>query len=541
MEGQKNRKPAPLPIIVLVVILVTGGILAALLSGALASREEKAADALKRAKTQCEKLIRQEKYEKLPKLYDSVSEYPQAQAEIKRQLRDHVFHLIVGLDVNRFPAVCNALDEHAALFDVVIDGMEKGTSKLIEESYPDLMIYYQDLRDAHFHLEELDARILDFFWNNLKPDAEKIYDDFDHYLPILYHCPSCKAKLEQMVYDKIAYFLEMGDYETAYFYCGMMDSWDMEWEPSFDMLKECAYDLFEQGNYVDAKYLLQQLRDSQLPIYDEDAQLTYRLSVMYIYIETYQYAEAKAWAMGFYGETKEKLLGVLHQHRSDDKVLLDLETAVLKRMEMEAAGTEKLEILDWELELLRHYRSGYFEDENLKQLVVDYLDAVTSQRKVLLWDKESRQRYDTYYHWYLKEANRRLVLETLHRDYGFGAENARLQSLLGTGEQMRQWITAWKQIHDSLSRQLWDVTPYEHGGVSCLDFVGASEYSFTFVCRIYRYTSGGTLLEEFAAEPITVNPGETYRLSLGMLVTEKDNLVIHWEITDICLNGQPIG
>ena len=36
------------------------------------------------------------------------------------------------------------------------------------------------------------------------------------------NCPSCKAKLEQMVYDKIAYFLEMGEYEDACFYCGML-------------------------------------------------------------------------------------------------------------------------------------------------------------------------------------------------------------------------------------------------------------------------------------------------------------------------------
>ena len=542
MEERKQRRPAPLHWIVLGVLIVVGVVLAVvLLNGPLASSEDKAANALEQTKEQCQKWLKKEKYEKLPKLYDSVSEYPQAQAEIKRQLREHVFQIVEGLDVNRFPAVCNALDEHAVLFDVVIEGMKQGTSKLIEESYPDLMIYYQELRDAQFHLEELDACILDFFWSNLKPDAEKIYGHFDHYLPILYHCPSCKAKLEQMVYDKIAYFLEMGEYEDAYFYCGMMDYWDMEWEPSFDMLKECAYDLFEQGNYVDAKYLLQQLRDSQLPIYDEDAQLTYRLSVMYIYMETYQYAEAKAWAMSFFGETQEKLLEVLQQYTADGKAMADLETAVLKRMEMEAAGADKLEILDWELELLRSYHSSYFEDENLKQLVVDYLDAVTRQRKFLLWDQESRERYDIYYHWHLQEANRRLTLDTLHRDYGFGAENAELLALLGTGEGLKAWITAWKQIHDSLSDQLWDVMPYENQDESCLDFIGNTDYGFTLSCRVYRCDASGNLLEEVALEPVTVRPGEAYRLSLGMAVEEKDNLVIHWEITNISLNGQPIG
>ena len=69
MEERKQRKPISLHWIALGVLIVVGVVLAVvLLNGPLANTEGKAAATLEQTKEKCQTLLKQEKYDKLPKL-----------------------------------------------------------------------------------------------------------------------------------------------------------------------------------------------------------------------------------------------------------------------------------------------------------------------------------------------------------------------------------------------------------------------------------------------------------------------------------------
>lgn len=302
MEKWKNRKVVTLLLIGLVAILLVGAILMM-----LPSSKEKAAAALEDTREQCEKLLKQENYEKLPKLFDSVSEYPQCQAEIKQQLQEHVAAAMMDCDAQRIPKVYGAFRNTQVLLDVVMEGIREGAVKLYEDSYADFMIFHQMLTAEKFCLEDLDAYVMRYILEQLDvPD----YTFAGTYIHILDHCEVCAPELVRQVEQRVSAFLQNGQYEDAGVLYSYMRYWDMKEDVVGPLVLDCAEGILEADPF-NARYLLQILKDYKHPVYDLDAEYHYRLATLCIYIKEGKLTEAENYAMSFAGQTREKLLEVL--------------------------------------------------------------------------------------------------------------------------------------------------------------------------------------------------------------------------------------
>lgn len=425
MEKQKNRRPAPLPFIVVIAILVAGGILALLLfNGPLASSEDKSAKAFEKAREECKKLLRQENYEEIIELFDSVSDYPQAQAEIKRQLKDHMIAAVKEKDAKRIAPIYHAFLQHKELLAVAHDALMEGVNAIwADPSDGDFPMLYQDMVQEGLYLEELDAYCME-----KAQDALQRFDQSDglFWISLLSYSEAHMEKLQSFADELTNTFLEQGEYEKAQMLFSDLEYVGLKRENAAAMFLEAAYALMDRGEYAPARDLLQELQITKQPIFDLQAQFTLRLAFQHIYIENGQFAEAEKYAKSFAGDTRQKLMEVLLQYTADGKLIAAMEAAVLNRMDMEAAGTAWKEILDKELELLRPYRNSYFVDEDMKQLLVDYMDAVDGQRKTLYWEQNA----EAEAYWQQMEDKRLATLQTLARDYGFGEGNENLQTLL---------------------------------------------------------------------------------------------------------------
>ena len=422
---ERKKKPIPLPLIVLVVLLVVGVILAVvLLQGPLADAGNQGEMALEKARKECASLLKEADYSGVAELYDSVSEYPQAQGEIKRQLKDHMTAAVNDMDEKRIPAIYNAFPDHKNLFDAVHDALMEGVNAIwADPSDGDFPMLYQNLVREGLYLEELDAYCME-----KAHDALRRFDQSDgsFWISLLSYSEAHLEKLQSFADELVNTYLEQGEYDKAQLLFSDLEYVGLKRENAAAMFLETAYALMDRGEYTHAKELLQELEITKQPNFDLQAKFTLRLAFQYIFIENGQFADAETYAKSFAGDTRERLMEVLLQHTADREFIEAIEAAVLSRMEMEAADTAWRTILDKELELLRDYRNRYFVDDTMKQLLVDYLDAVDGQRKTLFWEQTA----EAADYFQQMEDKRLATLRTLARDYGFGEGDERLQNLL---------------------------------------------------------------------------------------------------------------
>ena len=425
MEERKQRRPAPLHWIVLGVLMVVGLVLAVVLrNGPMAEPDNQAEKALEKAREECASLLMNEDYAGVAELFDSVDDYPQAQAEIKRQLKDHVQKLVQEREAKDLIEACRALQENEALFPVVEKGLQEGVDGLYQDSVREFMIFFQELVAENFTLEKLDAYVLNYIRERLEAGA---FDDAGDYYHLLDHCQTCVAERDRLYEEKFIQLMEAGDYQIADYFHGKIRNLGMDDTLMAQMLLTYALEHLDQGDYVTAQQLLYVLRDCKHPLFSLDAQFALRLATLYVYMEEGDFAEAEKWARSFAGDTREKLLEALLQHTADGLLIPAMEDALRTRLDLEAAGTPRREMLDKELELLRLNRNVYFVDDDLKQLLMDYLDAVDGQRKTTYWEQNG----EAEAYWQQMEQKRLATLRTLARDYGFGEGDERLQALLG--------------------------------------------------------------------------------------------------------------
>lgn len=421
---ERKKKPIPLPLIVLVVLMVVGVILAVvLLQAPLADAGNQGEMALEKARKECASLLKEADYSGVAELYDSVSEYPQAQGEIKRQLKDHMTAAVNDMDEKRIPAIYSACSDHETLFSVVHDALVEAVDAMWDApSYNDFLILYQRLAREGVYLEELDAYCMEMAHYCLQTNRTRAR----FWIELLSYNEAYLEQLQAFADELVNTYLEQGEYVKAQFLFSDLEYVGLKRENAAAMFLEAAYALMDRGEYTHAKELLQELEITNQPNFDLQAKFTLRLAFQYIYIENGEFAEAEKYAKSFAGDTREKLMEVLLQHTADREFIDAIEAAVLNRMEMEAAGAAWRAILDKELELLRYYRNRYFVDDTMKQLLVDYLDAVDGQRKTTFWEQNAEAA--TY--WQQMEDKRLATLRTLARDYGFGEGDERLQNLL---------------------------------------------------------------------------------------------------------------
>ena len=422
---ERKKKPVPLPLIVLVALLVVGVILAVvLLQGPLADAGNQGERTPEKARKECASLLKDEDYAGVAELYDSLSEYPQAQAEIKRQLKDHMLAAVKEKDAKRIAPIYHAFLQHKELLAVAHDALMEGVNAIwADPSDGDFPMLYQNLVQEGLYLEELDAYCLEAAYHALQT---RYASDALSWIELLTHCEACMEKLQSYADELVNTYLEQGEYDKAQLLFSVLEYVGLKRENAAAMFLETAYVLMDRGEYTHAKELLQELEITNQPNFDLQAKFTLRLAFQYIYIENGEFAEAEKYAKSFAGDTREKLMEVLLQHTADREFIDAIEAAVLNRMEMEAADTAWRTILDKELELLRDYRNRYFVDDTMKQLLMDYLDAVDGQRKTLFWEQTA----EAADYFQQMEDKRLATLRTLARDYGFGEGDERLQNLL---------------------------------------------------------------------------------------------------------------
>lgn len=307
MTERKKMSRKALVLAVLAAVLVAVGLLAIL----LANPQKRAEKALEKTTEACKTLLKKENYEELPALYASVSKYPQCQTEIRRQLARHVEKAMLDCDEKRVPKVYRAFSPEDELFDVVHGAIMTGAEKLYGGSYADFMIFHQALTAEQFFLQELDRYVLDYVREQVE---KKDYTFASTYIRIVYHCETCLAWLQQFHEDKMAAYLEQGQYEDATLLYSHMEYVELKDDRVGAMWLDCAYARMDEGKYADAQYLLYGLRDRQHEVYDLDAQFALRLATLYVYIESGDLARAREWAESFAGQTREKLLEVLEKY-----------------------------------------------------------------------------------------------------------------------------------------------------------------------------------------------------------------------------------
>jgi hypothetical protein len=422
---ERKKKPVPLPLIVLVALLVVGVILAVvLLQGPLADAGNQGEMALEKARKECASLLKEADYSGVAELYDSVSEFPQAQGEIKRQLKDHMLAAVKEKDAKRIAPIYHAFLQHKELLAVAHDALMEGVNAIwADPSDGDFPMLYQELVQEGVFLEELDAYCMEQAHDALQRCN---LSDGQFWISLLSYSETHMERLQSFADELTNTYLEQGEYENAKRLFGRLEYVGLKRENAANLLLEAAYALMDRGEYTHARDLLSELQINNQPIFDLQAQFTLRLAFQYIYIENGEFAEAEKYAKSFAGDTREKMMEVLLQHTADREFIDAIEAAVLNRMEMEAAGAAWRAILDKELELLRDYRNRYFVDDTMKQLLVDYLDAVDGQRKTLFWEQTA----EAADYFQQMEDKRLATLRTLARDYGFGEGDERLQNLL---------------------------------------------------------------------------------------------------------------
>ena len=169
-----------------------------------------------------------------------------------------------------------------------------------------------------------------------------------------------------------------------------------------------------------------------------------------------------------------------------------------------------------------------FYDEYLQDLIMEYLYYLQELEYTL----EYEDYYDFYYYWQHTTADCYTVLDLLNAHYGFGANDTRLQALLGISEALRYWTNAWYEIHNCLSWQLWEVAPYVEGDAYYLDLTNYTQYAFTVVFY-QQFMCYEEIVGEYQSEELTLQPDETIRVLIAVPDTDVEYWFMDWDIFNI--------
>lgn len=478
--------------------------------------------------------LRRYEYDKLRDLYEKNMDQPETVAELNEEFQDHIQQRLQYWDYRKLAEACKAFQTlepvHQMIEKTIVDYMRTHW----DEAYMDVLVFYQKMQQRGVTLDGMDAIMEEYIRSLL---AGSVYDHQTaaQYMELLTHnSQRMNAVFETIVGMLESYLLEK-DYDSA----DLLHSTFQQLRAWFDpILLKKAYALQAQEDYEAAQSVLYILRDSQSTFFDSDAQYLLKEVTLRIYLQDAQFMLAKQWVQSFAGETRQKLRLVFLEYSADEKIVADIENAILSGMDLAQTDATPRQQLDAMLAILRKYRNIGCYDEKLQQLAVDYLDALEEQRDALFIDQSGRDFYRYYYQWHLQLAKQYTVLDALHQDYGFGNSDPRLQSLLGIGDGMLHRIQAWYEIHNNLSRDLWDVEPEKENGSLCFTVHNDTAFTFTFTLCQRIYDEKDTLLREEKADAVTLAPGQSVRI----VVTDPEGspYTIDWEIFDIFRQDTPL-
>ena len=490
------------------------------------------------AASHCKKLLEKGEYEKVPKLYQTVSAYPESAERLNQPVRAYAETALLDYDAETVVSLWESFAQDENLRALLQDQIAASAPAMFEESSGDYMYFYQLLMEEDIRLDALDACVAEYLCRNIR---ERDYTDVYTYYHIL---PQDSAAMEQVYeafVDNAKDFLDQNNYAYVMEMYSWMQSFDAKIEDVSQQIYDHACVMLEQQQYGSAQDYFYLLSNNNDPWYREDADYMYKLSLLQYYIANRWFEDARYLVDRYAGETHEKLLAALMEHCGDQTAIADLEAAILARLALEETDASDQMLLDAEWEILHKYRDMYFYDQNLWNLMMDYMDALDHQSAALDFNLGSAAYYDYYFHWYLAEAERCQILDRLHQEYGFGKDSEQLQSMLGIGDYIEQWIYAWDEIHTCLEYALWNVAPYQEGNRYYLDVYNYTDYTFSFQVYQQFCDESGNILADYLPDAFTLAPGESMQMLIAYPAGSVAYWFIDWNIFDIYLGDEWLG
>ena len=463
-------------------------------------------------------LLEKGSYKKVLRLYSAVANYPDALEEMDEMLKEHVADLMAGYNYSTAVDLYERAVKEETAVELVAQGMVDGTAAWLEENefYDVIDVYfllaenenavksleekisqrfvdllnaddyhadslYYALEDSGIHIDAVYAAIYDractLMENGEYYDAQSIFELLGEYQDSVQKIEEIELALAM---EDMNYYLEQGWYSSALNVVNRYegDVYDQLLALCNAAIYEGACTLMENEEYDDALDAFELLGDY------EDAQEKVQQAQIAIASADIEYYMAQGWSSSamnvvnrYEGEVYDQLLALYISFCGDGTVIADLEAAVAARMELEKQETIDYQaILDAELVYLEKYKNMPFYDSTLGDLVDDYLDALSDQQYYLNW--YSADWYMPYY-WGKLDATRYEALTALGESYGYAAENADLQAVLGTSETVTAYWEAWYSIYNDLRYDLNYQTDDAH------HLIYTNDTGYTFSLRLH--------------------------------------------------------
>lgn len=219
-----------------------------------------------------------------------------------------------------------------------------------------------------------------------------------------------------------------------------------------------------------------------------------------------------------------------------EKILSGMENALYHQAELEEQGHTLQDRLKYELEVIEEYEDVFTPDKRLKDLVLQYTDALRTQIQI----QDNGEYISRVKEWYDANGVRCDVVETLYNRYQFLADDPEFaDNYLQRGKTFQ----AMGMILDALHRQIVGVDASTDGsGYRFHPFSNQTPYTFTLQLDVSFRGKEGQSVFSYLTDPRVIDAGQTLRLyhtwpEDGL---EWTSWIINFKISDIYLDGNAL-
>lgn len=259
------------------------------------------------------------------------------------------------------------------------------------------------------------------------------------------------------------------------------------------MMYEAASEIFVSlGDYSDARQMAMQCYYGMGQVYLEWGEWDAALTFMSIMDETT--------AASFYEEYLT--------YCADGPAMEALKDVLVKQQTMDDAT----EILNMEMEALEPYVDAHFAEPGVKELLMEYLDAVYIQYAV----KDEMNTIDGYLVYLEAGTQCADVVDALYNDYGFLADDAEVAAQeVGWGDLYRAWYDLYKGVDAALDGE----ETFTMKGMYLLQFKNPTKYDGTMLYSFTLY-NGDTVAFQSEELRADFTAGANVTLNTGALQGE---------------------
>lgn len=486
------------------------------------------------AEDECQSLLKKNSYSKVEKLYTAVAGYPDAVRAMDKKLKKHITTLLDDYDFEGAIAAYDKLSGNETVAKLVADQIGDVSSDLWEEDSYAFLLLVSELKEQDLRLDAVEEATYKYASSMIS------YDNYYQAVNVCLMLPE-DSHYRSDFCDDLAEAMLLKLQEDSYYVYDIIyaiDEYDLDGAAVYQTVYDYSCDLMEREEYENARNYLELIRN-YMDVADKlaAAEVGMAKEELIYYLENGWYWDARYLVNCYEGETYEQLREIYLQYSADNTFLVDLEAALLERIEYALSGEEYYVVAKLEWDLLEKYNDLPFFDEYLQELAAEYLNALYYQMHYAEWYSDNY--YDQNYYWLLYAADRYDTLNKLHEAYGFNPENEYIRKLFTSGEQTRMFAEAWYCIHLDLEWQLWGTYANEDSEGYYLEYTNYTEYTFDLDIWNYfvDYYSGETVhnVDGFYEN---VQPGDTVKIYFTFPEDTYDYYwYVDWNMMNIYSNG----